>query len=159
MTLEELFNHGKEFAKHAFEEQGFLCPMWLIETANGEHFPVMVPFETRSDKIAAVEALKELLQSKKAVRYVSMVEAWTKAVKTREEMDRLYEAGPLSEHPDREEILYILAEDKHHMRSGIFRIIRPVNGDPYLSEFEAHPENCESEGTFTHLLEASETIN
>ena len=159
MTLDELFEHGKHFAKHAFEVQGYLCPMWLVETSDGKHFPVLMPFSSRDDKLRAIEALKEFLQDKKAVRYVSMVEAWTKTFDDTEEANRLMEAGPLSEHHDKDEIIYVIAEDKHHSRSGIFRIIRPEGKDPYLSDFEAHPDNVTSEGTFTHLLESAEAIN
>lgn len=156
MTLDEIFDHGKDAAKHLFEAQGEVHPMWIVETADGELFPVMMPIPTPDEKEAAIEALKVLLEDKKAVRYVSMVEAWVYEAKKGETMDDIMAHGPIREHPKRKEIVNVIAEDKYHSRSGYFPIVRPEIGRPYLSTFKHLPEAARMEGLFTHLLESAE---
>lgn len=158
MTLDELFNHGKDFAKHAFEMQGSLESMWIAETKDGEHLPIMMPID-RDHKAAGVEALKQFMKEKGVVRYVSMVEAWSLKPVKGEDLNDVLDKGPIRDHPDRIEIVYIIAEDKYHSKSGQFHIVRPAKGKPYLSDFEEFPSNGKMEGLFTHLLESGEAAH
>lgn len=158
MTLDEIFNHGKDAAKHLFEVQGSLTPMWIAESAEDGLFPIMMPLED-GHKEAAIKALKQLLQEKKAVRCVSMVEAWVYEAKKGDSIDSIMDIGPIREHPERKEIVNIVAEDKYHSRSGYFYIVRPKVGRPYLSAFKRLAKDTKMEGLFTHLLESGEVMH
>ena len=158
MTLDEIFNNGKQFAKFAFEEQGEVLPMWICDDADGKHFPVMMPLEAMADKPALAEALKRFFKEKNVVRYVSILEAWTVVSKNEKEMKevtRNLDIKPIRQHPDRKEIIFILAEDKYHSRTGIYYILRPKVGKPRLSEFQESEKSEHIEGTFTSLLDSS----
>src|SRR5512143_2492056 len=111
MTLEEIFDHGKEAARHIFDMQGEIQPMWIVETKKGEIVPMMV--QITNDKDKASEAIKRALRKLGAVRYVSMIEAWALDVGKDKKIPESIKLGaPISQHPDRREIVTINAEDK-----------------------------------------------
>lgn len=158
-TLDELFNHGKEFAKLNFDEAGQILPMWIGENNAGERFPVMVPMMD-DDKQSIATAVRQILRELKAVRYVSLLESWVLEADSEREGKELMEdvqAGPIREHPKRKEIIYILAQDKFNTRTGLFYIVRPDAGKPYLSTFK-HLDANGVDGTFSNLLSEGETI-
>lgn len=152
MTLEEIFDHGKEAAKHIFDMQGNLHPMWIIENKKGEIVPMMVPMTGDKDEIS--KAIKKALKKLNTVRYVSMVEAWMLDLSKDKKLPESVRLGaPLSQHPDRREIVAINAEDKDgHTMSGMFYILRPEIGKPRLSSFREVP-GSKHEGRFVNLLE------
>lgn len=159
MTLDELFDHGKEAAEHLFERQGHIAPMWIVETADGQMLPIIVPMGDRDYKEAAISSIKKLMKDKKAVRYVSIVEAWCYEGSAGDSVEDVLAAGPISEHPDRKEIVNVMAEDKHHQIIGSFYIVRPKDGKPYLSGFSKFPAGGKVEGTFTRLLAEAESVH
>lgn len=161
MTLEELFNRGKEFAKMAFDNQGYIVPMWIYETEDGVHVPFSVPIHLMQDKEAVATMLIEKFKKEKAVRYVSLLESWIVTKKTRKEVDEVLKKlgdAPVSELPDRKEAIFVIAEDKYHNRSGLYFINRDKEGNPTLSEFQDDGEITEHEGLFSHLISDGQTI-
>lgn len=153
MTLEEIFDHGKEAAKHLFDMQGEIHPMWIVETKNNEIVPIMVPMiDGHKDEVSL--AIKKALKKLKAVRYVSMVEAWMLDIaKDKKVPESIRKGGSVSSHPDRREIVAINAEDKTEgSMSGMFYILRPEIGKPRLSNFKENPRSTQEEGRFVGLL-------
>src|SRR5512143_40153 len=152
MTLEEIFDHGKEAARYIFDMQGEVHPMWIIETKKGDIVPVMVPMIGDKDEISL--AIRKGLKKLRAVRYVSMVEAWALDVgKDKKIPENIKLGAPVSQHPDRREIVAINAEDKTEgAMSGMFYILRPEIGKPRLSNFNELPRLSQQEGRFVNLL-------
>ena len=158
MTLEQLYNHGKGFAAAQFNAEGAISPMWILETIDGKHIPVVAPMEAMADKDQFAAAIQELMQLKRAVRYVSMLEAWMATVDKDINRQELYDelaVVPVRERPDRQEIIWVIAEDRYHKMAGYYTIIRPENGPPRVGEYIEHhykTEKGEVEGRFVNLL-------
>lgn len=152
MTLEEIFDHGKDAAKHLFDMQGEVHPMWIIENKKGEIIPMMVPMIGDKDELSV--AIKKALKKLEAVRYVSIVEAWMLDIAKEKKLPESVQLGaPISQHPDRREIVAVNAEDKAGgSMSGMFYILRPEIGKPRLSNFKEIPDT-KQEGRFVNLLE------
>lgn len=150
MTLNEIFDHGKDAAKHLFDTQGEVHPMWIIENNKGEITPMIVPMVGDKNEIAKAvgKALKEL----KAVRYVSIIEAWTLEPKSKELPESIKLGAPVSQHPDRREVIWIIAEEKGGSIAGMYYILRPEKGKPVLSPFKTLPKSEHQEGRFVNLL-------
>lgn len=152
MTLESIFDHGKETAKYIFDMQGDIKPMWIVETKDGDRVPMMVEITSNKDEVA--EAVKKALKKLKAVRYVSILEAWAIETKDQKIPESLLLGAPVSQHPDRREIVAIFAQDKvEGCMSGMFYILRPEIGKPRLSGFKEYPKSDKHEGRFVNLLE------
>ena len=151
MTLQEIFDHGKEAAQHLFNVQGEIHPMWIIETKGGKIAPMIVQMD---DKDRVVKAIKKALNGLEAVRYVSILEAWMLDIsKDRDLPESIKLGAPVSQHPDRREILTIYAEDKvDGSMSGYFYILRPETGKPRLSAFKEAPRSERNEGRFVNLF-------
>ena len=79
----------------------------------------------------------------------------SKNEKEMKEVTRNLDTKPIRKHPDRKEIIFILAEDKYHSRTGLYYILRPKVGKPRLSEFQESEKAEHIEGTFTSLLDSS----
>ena len=163
MTLDELFNHGKDFAAKCFKENGQVTPMWIFETESGSHVPLTIPCSMMKDKDAVAEAVRKTLKYAKAVRYVSLLEAWSVMGESKEEMKRLIdniEEVPIREHPKRQEVIQVLAQDKHNMRIGHYFISRDKTGKGRLSEFKEIKGFDRMEGTFSNFLDdATQSIH
>lgn len=156
MTLDNLFEHGKEMAAKLFSDSGQVLPTWILELATGEQIPLLMPISAMDDKDRLEEMLRKVFIDSKTVRYVSLLEAWALVTKDKEDLAKI--DTPISDHPDRTEVVFVMAEDKHHMKSGHYTIMRPANGKPYLSEFKE--ENAEhAEGRFCNLLAEGVSVN
>lgn len=161
MTLDEIFDHGKNFARFAFEDQGTVHPMWIGETDEGKTFPIAAPNEAMQNKDGLVATVRKVLIKERAVRYVSMLEAWMVVAKNDKECEKVLDnldITPVSEHPERQEVVMIVAEDKHHCRSGYYFIIRPDIGKPYLSHFKDTSGSDEVGGRFMNLMDSAQSI-
>lgn len=150
MTLNELFQHGKEFAAVAFNGQGELTPMWICVTEDEEVLPIVVPMIGDKDEI--ITALRQFLKQKGVIRYVSMIEAWMLEAKNKNQnYQDLIKDGPIRANPDRVEIVNIEAADHYgNSKMGFYRIVRPADGPPYLARFEEM--DGDSSGRFSNLL-------
>jgi len=155
MTLDDIFKHGQEAAKHLFEVQGAIHPMWLAETESGQIFPICMDMPDRDKRDILSEALRATFRYHKVVRYVNFVEAWCVAMPAEAKSDLMengYE-GSLQDHPDRREAVMVQAEDINgEERTGQFFILRPESGKAKLSPFKVFDNAKHSEGRFTHLL-------
>lgn len=150
-NLENIFDHGREFAKHIFDVQGHIHPMWIIDTKNGDRVPMMVEIGENKDEVA--KAIRKALKKIGAVRYVSLLEAWMVETRDQKIPESLLLGAPVSQHPDRREIVCINAEDKiEGSMSGIFYILRPEIGKPRLAGFKEFPHSEKQEGRFVKLL-------
>jgi len=151
MTLDKLLEHGKEAAEHLFEKQGNVLPMWIAEDEAGTIAPIIMPLLEDKNKSATI--IKQTLQEIGAVRYVSILEAWIYEPR-KDEVDERYLSGeiPVREHPDRREVIMIVAEDKRESISGLFYILRPEHGEAKLSPFKELGRDTQSSGRFHGLL-------
>lgn len=151
MTLDELFDHGREFANHMFSATGSITPMWVCVTNDGEILPIMVPMDGNKDMIAS--ALKAFFKAKNVIRYVSIMEGWVLMAKDSSvDLQELIDQMPIRNHPDRKEIITIEASDHlGNSKNGAYYIIRPKNEPVYLSEFEVLSADCGG-GRFNNML-------
>jgi len=150
MTLEGIFKHGVETAPVLFNESGALAPMWIGETKDGMIIPMVCPFHTIDEKDMMVEAIKILFKQRGVVRHVSLVEAWM--VEANEIPESIKLGGDAASHPERREVIHIVAEDADGKQlCGHYFILRPENGPPKLSEFK-RIDGSRLEGRFTGLL-------
>ncbi len=147
MTLDKLFERGKEFAKLAFKEQGTVHPMWIMETEDGTHIPMTLPVSVMEDKDRLAAGLKDLMHKAQVVRYVSILESWVVTVDKKDDVEMVL---PVSEQPDKRECVLITAEDKYHCLSGMFMIERTAD-KAELSKFKEN-DTKELEGRFIGLL-------
>ena len=161
MNLDKLFDHGKTMAKEVFDKDGMLHPCWIIETANGDVLPLVVPQGAMGNKEQVAAGVAQTMMQCNAIRYVCILEAWCVIGQSEREMKEVManmDEVPIREHPKRIEVVHIMAEDKHHVMSGHYRIMRPKNGKPYLSKFKIE-ENDHAEGRFCNLLADGTAIN
>lgn len=136
MTLDEIFEHGKEFAQHAFKEQGEIYPMWICETELGDFIPIVMPIPEHKERDEFVANLKKVLKENKVCRYVSMLESWLHTVE---------------DPPTTKEIVLITAEDiSGTEKAGMFLIERKDKKAPTLAKFDE--DGTFLGGRFSRLL-------
>lgn len=156
MELKEVFDMGVNCAQIAFPVVGAVFPTWFGVTAEGKIVPIAA--RQMDDKDATLAKVKEAFKEEGVVQYVSVLESWM--LKTAEEdvakaAIKAIEEGRMavSEHPDREEAVFVAAEDGHGGSiSGFMKIIRPEKGNPVLGELEMLPTGTHSSGRFVDLL-------
>src|SRR5262245_6586358 len=156
-NLDELFIHGRDFAKHCFDQTGEVLPMWILQDTNGNLVPVGGPLS--AGKQVILETVKSLIASTSAVRMVFIGESWMVTAKSKSEAERISRdlaEMRVSEHPEKVEVIYIAAEDKYHHKSGFFEIKRK-DGKAELSPFQTQ-KTSEIGGDFSNLLADSPTI-
>lgn len=151
-TLDALFQHGVETAKMLFDKSGSISPMWIAVCEDGSIIPIVTQMEDKDDTVAVI---KQLFKDREVVRYVSLLEAWAlvlgKDAKIPESMER---GGSIASHPERREIIWVTAEDRHgNTKVGQYFILRPEHGKPTLSPFK-EMDGDRSEGRFANLLAA-----
>src|SRR5262245_24092779 len=154
MTLDEIFQHGVETAQTLFAAQGEVHPMWIAQTSSGEVLPLIAPIGDRDSKDAVVGMIKAIFKQHEVVRYVSLLEAWTLELKRDRDLPLSVRLGaPISQHPERREIVALAAEDKTEgMLTGMFYILRPEHGKATLSPLKRMEKSTRHEGRFVGLL-------
>jgi hypothetical protein len=149
--LRTLFNFGSETAAFMFNKMGYLKPMWIGVNNKGAHLPLIVRDMSDKDKVAA--DVRAFLKKEGAVRYVSMLESWLGEFRKGEVPLEILAGGQLEHHPDRREIISIIAEDNEgKIISGRFYILRPEHDKPKLSPIKVESENTESMGRFAGMF-------
>lgn len=108
--------------------------MFIMHTLSQGRIPVSTPWTDEASKNATVEALRILMRELEATQYVMMTEGWMVQTKDRKGPESYRRGASLASHPDREEVLIIMAENKTSRLSKIFRILRPEHGKPKLVE-------------------------
>jgi hypothetical protein len=133
-TLDELVTWGSLTAEKVFKGKGELAPVYFIwspEWPDGKGF---VP--------APVPVMKALFEHHGVDRYVFIGEAWTGPSGSRP-----------SEHPDRREVVMIVAEDGTGMKAASRAILRPASRKPKLAPIEMYDEGMGG-GGMANLLQA-----
>ena len=153
-TLRELFQIGVENAKHIFDDQGSVSPIWHAVPVHGDHLLIATPWQDEDEKDAAVDFLRYKFREENICRFVCVLEAWAVQLQDRVASN---EAGPPwprpSEHPDRREIIRVQAEDRDgSVISGHYYILRPEHGPATLSPFKEDPPDVTLAGRMSGLL-------
>ena len=102
------------------------------------------------DKDSIAMEMRTLLKKKRVVRYVSTLESWM--LESNESYDP---TRPVSAHPNRIEVIYILAEDKTNQLQGYYPILRPPIGQPGLAPFK-RSDGGYSHGRFSNMFESEQ---
>ena len=157
-TLEDLIKHGAEFAADCFKSVGRLEPMWICQTKAGDLMIVGgdMPSHIGNDRNKLATILKAAFHAHGVVRYVFMTEAWALDCegKSREDLPSSIKAGAsIESHPDRREVISLVAEEKGRHLMGTMYILRPEHGPAKLSKFELF-DGDKIEGRFSGLLQA-----
>jgi hypothetical protein len=148
-TLRELFQIGLENAKHIFDDQGSVTPIWHAVPEHGDHMLIATPWSDDDEKDAAMDFLRYKFREEKVMRYVCVLEAWL--VQARDPKTA-FEIRP-STHPDRREVVRITAEDRDgSVLSGSYYILRPEHGPATLSPFHEDPVAMSLAGRMHGLL-------
>lgn len=156
MNLNELVQHGADFAKFAFEGSGELQPMWITEDNKGQRGIVMTPFDGPNAKTKVVRALRESFKRLNIQRYVFIVEAWmldTRAVDKKVTENVIQGNVAVSDVPERIECIQVVGEDRDGTSAmGHYLIHRDKDGKPTLSEFKKLEGYDRSTGRLVGLL-------
>jgi len=153
MTLEELVDHAALFVQQTFPIRGSIVPMWILQTEAGM-VPICVPWNNPEEKRMAFEAVRALAVKERAQSYVSIVEAWALEAPDPEWKipASVKLGGSIASHPERREVIHIMAEDKTKGRGAMFYILRPEHGPPSLSPIKKFGD-AEMWGRMTGLLQ------
>jgi hypothetical protein len=143
-----------EFANATAEEtfkMGEHLPVWLLETEEDIQI-VATPFGSYREKEAVAFFLRNVIPHLGVIRFAFITEAWTYSARA-DEVDIVNPTLP-SEHPDREECVFIIGEDTNGEDMFLARmIIREPGKPPRL----AAPEKLDQmtnvlSGVFDNLL-------
>lgn len=151
-TLEDFIRHGADFAASTFNDAGQLEPMWICETKTGDMIIVggEMPPHIGNDRDRLAAILKAAFRAHGVVRYVFMTEAWSYEGK---EMPASIAAGAsIESHPDRNEVISLVAEEPGKHLMGVMHILRPEHGRAKLTDFKLFDHGGKVEGRFTGLL-------
>jgi hypothetical protein len=146
--LEQLFDHMKECSKSAFEEFGHCTPMFVTLEP-----PLImpVPFRNLNEKRTLVSLVKAIFKEQKVQRYGFAFEAWFATAKLEPVVDISKVIQP-SERPDRQECIYVMAEEKGKpARCGMWKIKRTKKGWGKVVEF-MKMDGAEEIGMFRNML-------
>jgi hypothetical protein len=146
--LDRLFKHAADFAASTFKSTGAVEAMWIAE--GREHLVIATPWDSNEAKNAIVGALKTMFQEKGVVRYAMMAEAWSVALPDKKMPESWERGASLASHPERREIISVVASDKDRTIQGFYYILRPEHGEAKLSPLELMGE-CVT-GRFIGLL-------
>lgn len=142
----EIYSH---MVKQWFEQDGAIHPTYFIGTEGGW---VELPAACE-DKDTMMKIVRGMLELLNAVCYVFIDEAWVVGGKPG---DPVTPVAP-SEHPDRREIVLIMAEDHERQLMGRHYIERPEFGKATLTPLRV--EQCNSlEGRMIGLMPRTGTV-
>jgi hypothetical protein len=150
IPLDAMLRRASRMAAQMFDEYGEVTMFWLTDTAAGEQQTIVTPMAVPPG-ISAVEAklkladkLRELFRERDVVRYASAMEAW--AVEPDDHQ------GPISENPNRREIIAVNADDGVEYIAATRDIIRPPHGKAYLGKLSAIEKLSQPTGRLANLL-------
>ncbi len=139
-TLKRLFEIASKTVGKIFLEDGEISPMWhavAISEDDGKEYQIVIatPWCSIEEKHGAVAALREMFREHNVQRYVFVCEGWMVEVR------KLPNEIAPSEHPDRREVITIVAEDRDGSQmSGQFYILRPEHGPAKLSPLQINDD-------------------
>ena len=129
-TLREAAEAAMKVASGLFETQGSVSPIWLIDTPEGNTI-VHGEFTGDASKDAIADAIRQKFGAT-ATRIIFISEAWMR------EMKGPFDGIRPSEHPDRYEVIHLVAEDASGGQLSIRRIIDRSSGTAKLLPSEVH---------------------
>lgn len=114
MNLKELVELANATAEKIFDMRGAVHPIYFMVNADGEHF--IVPAPAAEDKDVSAALLRAIMELRRVIRFVRVDEAWTvhlavtdaEVAKAVEDIDSM---GGARNHPDRVEVVMLVAED------------------------------------------------
>lgn len=122
--LREAAEAAMKVASELFEELGSVSPVWIIDKPDGSAI-VHGEFHGDETKDAAAAAIRQQFGAT-ATRIIFISEAWVRI------MEGPLDGIPPSEHPDRIEIIHLMAEDRGEGQISIQRIIDRSSGQAKL---------------------------
>jgi hypothetical protein len=156
ITLDALLRRMSRIAEQEFNKHSEIraLSIWLLETRDGEQRlihstfagPIAPGAEFAHAKEQMAETMRQFFLEHDVVRYARAAECWI--------VDGPHDPHrPLSEHPQRQEVVQIDVDDGREYLMTLRKIIRPEHGKPYLDrlgEIE-RPEQV-AHGRFLNLL-------
>lgn len=122
--LREAAEAAMKVASELFEELGTVSPVWIIDKPDGSAI-VHGEFYGDETKDAAAAAIRQQFGAA-ATRIIFISEAWVRVMKGP------HDGIPPSEHPDRIEIIHLMAEDRGGKQVSIHRVIDRSSGEAKL---------------------------
>lgn len=164
VTKDDLLKFGGDYVADLMRKKGSIGLMVFGHRADDTIIAVPLQAIWNSNDMAkniAVAMLKDRLKKEDAVCYLAVCEAWMIDHRAMKEpmppvvdvADALRKLGRPSQHPDRIEVVLLIAGDKLGTGSRIFRIVRTRNGKFDRLEPVEMPEGSGlSDGRLTDLL-------
>ena len=148
MKLHAMIEHLAKSMRVAFAASGQVYPMYHYITDQGQHKIFTVPMLPDKDFVAAL--VRQVLAEDHAVKVLSVYEVWS--FDPVDKADAYKWIGRISEHPDRFEMIYIIAESlTEPSLCGSIRINRNPDGSGILGPLQIIESN-QAEGRFVGLL-------
>jgi hypothetical protein len=147
-SLEDMLRRASDMAEEMFDHDGEVTMFWLAETSSGEQLtlvtPVVIPegVSPAEAKHMMAGKIREFFREQDVVRYGLATEGWTAP-------DGSY---PPSEHPQREEIISVTANNGIEFLSAVRDIIRPRGAKAYLGQLSEITRTEYPTGRLTNLL-------
>lgn len=134
-TLREAAESVMELASKLFEDDGRVGPHWMISTPDNMII-VKTEFTGNTSKDMALDVIKQKFGSI-ATRIIFVSECWMRSI------EGPNDGIPPSQHPDRKEMIHLIAEDRDGEQLVLSRIIeRDKDGVPTLLAIEAPNYKC-----------------
>jgi hypothetical protein len=150
VPLEALLRRASRMAEKMFDEAGEVTSFWLAELADGKQqtilTPMVIPLELSAAeaKCALAEKMREHFRGHGIVRYAHAAEAWMV-------QDEAWQR-PIAEHPRRQEIVSLTADDGNECLAAMRDIVRPPGGKPYLAKLSKIERDKQPRGRLMDLL-------
>jgi hypothetical protein len=152
-TLREFIELASTMAEKLFRKYGCLAPIWHYIDRNGEHHVMPAPDYDKNMSAAIMRALFELHG---ATRCVFIDEAWILDHKGEPDLDKLLRiagAQEVKDHPARQEVIMLSAEDQIEGQLMARRVIeRPPDSKPRLGPLIIDSPEGRMEGRFIGML-------
>lgn len=141
IDLELLVRQAGEHAQKVLIGGGqkSLSPFYhLIAAPPKQDAVVLAHWADEREKIAIIEATKEIARNIDAAALLFVGEAWvvTRHAPTQWHRDRVFNEAPPSQQPDRREIVFAGATDGEHNAQRMWQIVRAAPGGAIISLVE-----------------------
>jgi len=147
-TLESLISFNKEYAESIFKEHKEFAPMIVGYTKdNKNRIAILGHFENSDEKENWYRLASLIFLVNNVDKYVVMTEGWAVRSKENETDEDLYKYGSLADHPNRMEVLSIVAVNKHGAKMSSIEIMPDKTLKP-ISDMEGYG----IKGRITELL-------
>jgi hypothetical protein len=135
LPLDTLVRAISKEVERYFKAEGRIDMLWFVETPKGiikVCSPISAdPAEVDKVKDGIADVMHSFFQEHDATRYAYAAECWTVG----SDPDPYANYDTLADHPQREELVLIHAEDGCEKVFAMSEIVRPTGREPYLTEF------------------------